>query len=507
MANRKGKRRNFVDPSTARAEEFFALDVGSSSAKNDALAADVMSDELDLVRKVRAAVGDNPKAHGNLYEQIEVAKFNRNAVLAGSRLRAETTAMPSRPLIKPTPHAAGDIRILSNSRVVREVQAKCYQDPNGTIRGLAKPKYSGMQRLVPNDKVDGVANNLKQRMTPTGFPRRSNVGVTQLQDVRKNLSGELTHGKVRSGGTSSGEAKEFVDDTESSILGYKVEGAVGEATKASIVAALAAATIAGAVHLVRHAVSEQATNEITRETVAIAGKQAIKSGLKGGAVTATGAIVRNGAREALKQGAHSGLRSLARANVAGVVAAGIVNSGITVWNFAQGKCTAEEAVEEIGQNGVASISGLYFGGATGACFAPLLAGAPTIVLFLPAAIGSAAGYIVASYAYKACLSILKNARLAEDEACRIEAVCAEAICQMRAEQAEFERVLDQCLATQLLTFKKCFAKIDAGIDDDNSEGAIEGIAELLHEFGDKLLFQSFEEFDGFMQNPNATLVF
>ena len=86
-------------------------------------------------------------AKGNLFEYIEAAKFNVDAATKGSNLTAFVTDIED-------PHAAADILIRDNNKVVREVQAKFSDSQNAAADSVSmqrKDKYTGMQRLIRKD--------------------------------------------------------------------------------------------------------------------------------------------------------------------------------------------------------------------------------------------------------------------------------------------------------------------------------------------------------------------
>lgn len=84
---------------------------------------------------------------GRALEFLEVLKFNRAAVEAGSALRASATHLSDS-------HSPADVLIRDGSAVIKEVQAKSYGNAANAARALAAEKYQGMDRLVPKEQTE-----------------------------------------------------------------------------------------------------------------------------------------------------------------------------------------------------------------------------------------------------------------------------------------------------------------------------------------------------------------
>ncbi|MEH2304618.1 hypothetical protein [Nostoc sp.] len=231
------------------------------------------------------------------------------------------------------------------------------------------------------------------------------------------------------------------------------------------------------------------TAEITVEDAIVSTvKDAGKSGVHSSTTGIGGTLIRYGATKL-------GVKALAKSNVAVTVAAGVINVGASVYSFAKGEITTEELIERVGQTGTCTTYSLYAGTAAGAIFGPV-----------GAIVGSIAGYLIAASIYQSAATIFKQARLAEEEAEQVEAIC-EVACKVMAEQrAEFEHLFEANFQARCVEFDACFTAIDAGLTSNKPELTTLALANFAELFGKKLQFENFQEFDDFMINSNQPLI-
>ena len=214
----------------------------------------------------------------------------------------------------------------------------------------------------------------------------------------------------------------------------------------------------------------------------------VRSGIQGGATAALGATMRYGATK-------TGVSALAKSNVVTAVAAAVVDAGATVLALAKGKISGDEAAKRLGETTCSSMSSLYAGAAAGAILGP------------PGAIvGSIAGYMLASSVYQSCIVIFHEARLAEDEAERVVALCDEAARALDEQRALMEARLDACLAERAAVFDDCFRAMNAACATERPDRAIESLSVLVATCGRELRLATFEEFDEFMTKSGEPIV-
>ncbi len=464
---------------------FIAGQYGGVSSQAEAAASDAMTNGMDLFRqaaKQKVNIGLEQK-QGNLFEYIEAAKFNSDSALKGSDLKAYVTEAEG------DPHSPADILVKKGKKVIQEVQAKSSKpykegrEYQNSLKEMFKKrdKYKGMDKLTNKEYVEDIKRVTKERVS------KNNIYSDDYKELNKNVTGELKADDVTSGGTSYKEAYNSAKNPKLAATMYEVKSVAREAGTAGVQAAAAGAIIGGGISTVKNMIDvsqgnkdlEEATREIMKDTT--------KAGVRGGAVGAGGTVVRHGAKKA-------GIKALQKSNTATAIAAGTIEVGVAIYDYAKGDISAEEAMEKIGQTGTSTASSIYVGAAAGAVFGP--AGA---------AIGSVAGYIVASNVYQSCVAIFKHANLVEEEAARIVALYEESTKQLREQRQQFEQLIEERLEIRKEAFDDCFSIIDTGLQTANPANTAQGLAQFANLFGEKLQFEGFDEFDDYMKNTEGPL--
>lgn len=454
---------------------------GASAASAEAAGADATRVGMDLFREAAgnlSNVGVEFKK-GNLFEYIEASRFNARAAEQGAGLRARVTAAHG------DPTGPVDLVIEKAGRVVKQVQAKVSQSSTWMAREHADPKYLGQDRLVPSDKavrVQDLSDRLAERAEKRGRP-----DAAAWRDASENIQGELNAGDVSSGGTTVGETYRAAANAERFARLEELHAVGREAAVAGTQAAAAGLVMGGAISAVKNGLRVARGEQELGTAIQSVAKDAGRAGFKGGAVGAGGAVVRH-------VGGKVGVAALTKSNVATAVAASMIDAGTTVYAFAKGELSAEETAVRLGENGCSTISGIYVGAAAGAIFGP--AGA---------VVGSMAGYLIAATVYQSCVAVHREARLAEEEAARIEALCAEAVRVLDAGRAEFIQRLNATLQERDRAVDACFTRIESGLASAQPESAIEGLTALTALCGARLQFACFAEFDAFMVETDGPL--
>ena len=445
---------------------FAGAAIGAELAKNQAAATDAVREGLEAFAR---KAGDNTpldKLKGHLFEHIEATKFNQTAARAGSRARAQVTAAE-----KGGGHDRVDIRLRSHSGNETLVQLKASDNAATLAREAMKPKYEGLEIQVPPDKCDEVNRILAKR------------------GASKRVVSELKLDGVSSGGTANHELKWATENPRLFRLMME-SGQVGrEALDTGTKAAVAAAVIGGGLSAIRNFGSYMDGQIDGRTAVKNTAKDAVSPIPRAGAAGALGPVIRHGADRA-------GIQTLTKTNIATAVAAGVIEVGTTVYALAKGEITADEAAERIGETGCATASGIYTGAAAGTIFGP--AGA---------VVGSVVGYMATAWIYQSSLAVLKQARLAEAEAERLIALCAEATRAMDQQREIFESQLAALLYEQDRTFRRCFAAIDEALAADEPDDCVRELVCLTAMTGQALKFKHFEDFNEFMTESKAPLMF
>jgi hypothetical protein len=412
--------------------------------------------------------------HGNFFEYIEAAKFNAEAARKGSPLYAHVTAAEG------DPHAAADIIISRDDDLVKEVQAKSSDDPARLSHSLSDPKYHGMDKLVPKGQEDRVA------ALADHDAHHHNAHAADYADTSDHVTGELHAGHIASGGTSYRELRVFTENPGQYIELHGAMSLPEEVLDLGFHAAEAGFIVGGAIHLTKNGIGLLKGAITPTEAAQNTLRYAAESGGRSVFVGGLGSIFRN-------IGHAVGSEALSKSNVATSLAAGLIRTVKTVRCWACGDITDEQAMEEIGQTGCATLSGLY-AGAVGAIFFPPAG----------AILGSMGGYIVAIQIYQSCIAILKRSRLAEQESRRIVSLREESCRIMTQQRIDFEQRLENKLEIKRKEFAGYFALIDQGLYANRPEIAVMGLNAFACLFGKKLM--TLDEFNDFMSHSTNPLI-
>ncbi|NER37142.1 MAG: hypothetical protein F6J93_24765 [Oscillatoria sp. SIO1A7] len=455
-----------------------AASLGAASARTSAAATDALMDGMDSFRVAAAKLGAvDPKiSQGNLFEYIEAAKFNADAAQKGSSLEAVVTAERGQP------HAAADILIREKNRVVGEVQAKSGSKAVNLSDSLAREKYRGMQKLVPDRKAESVRELSRKRAGLGG------AKAEDYADTAKNVSDQLRSRNVSSGGTSYEEALWAAKNPELYATIAEAKYLAKEAAATGANAAVAGFVVAGAIAAAKNGIDFLQNRTTAERAIAETAKDAAGSAMRGGATGAASALLRYGFTKI-------GAKVLLESNAPVAVAAGIIDIGASVYSFATGELAAEELIEIAGQTGTCTAYSLYAGTAGGAVFGPV-----------GAAIGSVAGYLLAAGLYQSAAAIFKEARLTEEQAKKVIAILGASREAMADRRVEFERVFEERFNIAKFEFFSVLDAIDVAIGSGCPESAARALGDFATLSKQKLPFATFEEFDDFMNDNSSSLV-
>lgn len=410
---------------------------------------------------------------GDLFEYIELAKFNTQAAGVDPSVVATLTREAGQP------HAAADILIERHGVLLREVQAKASHGTEELTGYLRDPKYHGMQKLVPSDKATEVQARAQFRARYWDGRGEAEFASENL-DTARNVTGELKASGVSSGGTTTAELDFATKHPRLYQLRLESRYVAREAASAMGRAAVTGAVVGGAISLIEHGILVSRGTMNAAEAAVAIGRDASRSALRSGATGAAGAMVRYGALRAQSA-------TFSKTNIATAVAAGLIDIGLTLHEYAKGNVPGDVVAERIGQTGWSTMSSIYAGAAAGLAFGP--AGA---------VVGSIAGYVVTAQVYQSGIALLRRAHLADEEAARVEAVCADAIRAMEGLREELDVRLCEVLGERERLLEGCLAMVDDGIDQASPHLTVEGLTRLAMACGRSLKLATFEEFDEFM---------
>ena len=380
-----------------------------------------------------------------------------------------------------------DIEIRMGKKILREFQAKSCDGPARSLHALSNPKYGEMGRLLPKDQECKARQLAEQRISKATFKAKD------YKMTLKNLKGSLSHGKVRSEGTSYEKSLDAFKNPNKTAFKHDMSAVADEANKAGLYGGAASAAVSGgmtgAKGIYRLVQGEDELGAILAEVTA----ETAKSFATGYATSFVGKGVGHVAE-------HLGLGNIAKCNAHSAIAAGIIQSSKSLIKFLNGEIDDEQMLDEVSHTAITGTASFYYG-AVGQLAIP--------VPLVGALIGSTVGYFVGNILYQSGLISLGDTvgvKIAKERRKRVEAMCLQAIPLMQRHREELQISIQQYLVEQTGIFETAFSLMDVAILEWNPDSCIEQLERICSAFDTGLPFKTFKEFDEFMNDGSSTLV-
>ena len=384
---------------------FAAAMVGAtgSNASVEASAVDELRLGLGLFLDEASKEVDPGKLKGKLFEHILASKFNADAAQQSVDIRARVADVRGRGTAtdgRPNPSYDLELFHPSDGRVVERYEAKA-GSLEYEVWDLSRPKYDHVEKVVPLDQVKGVRELSSTQVSRPSDPRN-------YSDTASRVRGTVNREGV-SAGVPSDELNEAALRPKSYANRIELRQVGREAAVATRDAAVAGALIGGAISSIRNLLSYRERNIGGKVAVANVAKDTVKAAARSASTGSLGVAIRNVASRA-------GVKALAKSNIATAVAAGLIETGVIVYAYAKGEITGKEAGERLGGTACGTISSLGVGAAAGSVFGPV-----------GSIVGGIAGHVLSTQIYQSCIAVFEGARLSEEEAERVVALCDQAI--------------------------------------------------------------------------------
>ena len=418
--------------------------LGAFGSREAAAGSDAMRQGMDDFERAAEHLQDVGvgQRQGNLFEYIETAKFNAEASGHGSNLHAVVTA------IEGHPHDPADIRILDGDRVVRLVQAKSYSDVGTAAEVLGDEKYHGMERLVPDGQGDAVA---------AAASAHGDI------DVSRNVTDQLTHGGVGSGGTTHNESVHAALDPHAYAASHVAAEAGHELLHGSLCALLAGAIVQGTLSILEE-----------RRVSSIVVKGAANGAARGAVLGGANVLARNLVAEI-----GPGLTPV----VTAPLASGIVRIGRDVRRFARGEITKAELASSSGHTGARTFGGMYLGAAAGG-----------VIGVGGALVGTLAGYWAAGAIYQATAKYMLELERDTAEYRRLAALYGEVADAVARQRDELERIVATTLDTRRVSADALLSALDKVMESGDANAHRRALSDFADVVGVRLELLSPEEF-------------
>ena len=423
-------------------------------------------------------------AQGHLFEQLEVLRFNQDALSKDSALYAQTTASMG------LNTAPADMVIKRGEEVLREVQAKSCNTPARSGFSLSDDKYDSMLRSAPVDQHDRIRTVFQERID------KGNIKSEQYQDMLDNLSPGMNHDGVGSSGTTYQEALSATDKATAHDLAnrFRLDATLTDMHKAGMqggmYAAGGAAVFEGARSIYR-AYNDDIQFGDALQNMAVGSAKAFTTGY---VTTAVSKGVTHTTSHLLGEGVG---QTMMKSNASTAIAYGIVQSGKSMVSYLNGEIDEVELGNQISHTAITGSASFYYG-AVGQMLIPI----PVV----GALVGSTVGYFVGNMIFQSGLVSLGEpavVKAAIERRKRIEAMCLTVIPKINQERLRLEQVYDQHFTERKIAFHNTFNSMDALMREGNVAGFIHQLEQFNQVFGKSLGFRSFSEFDKMMSSPDA----
>lgn len=425
------------------------------------------------------------KAQGWMFEQLEVIKFNTDAVFKGSRLYAATTDS-----LGQINHPTTDVLISNGKRF----QLKSGNKASASAFMLADKKYADVNLVAPSDQTDKV-----QEL----YAKRVNSGTLKAPDY-KNASEKLHKGieagGVSSGGTTYDEALKATDPKHANRIAntFEAKAALSDMHQSGMAAAKMGAAFGGVASgfsgLYQLSQGKATKGKVAAQVIVDTSKSFATSYLT---TAGSKGIVHGFAKAGVSQ-TTVGVLTKSNAHIA--LAAGILKSGESVVRYLRGEINDDQLMVEISETAITGVSTFYYG-ALGQAIIP--------IPIVGAMIGSTVGYFVGSMLHQSGLIGLGEVtvvKVARERRERIEAMCLESIPLMRQHRLELELLLKTHFAERCQLLTQAFEGMEQSLVSWDADDFTQHLESVNQAFGKSLPFKSFNEFDTFMKDKNSVFV-
>lgn len=245
-----------------------------------------------------------------------------------------------------------------------------------------------------------------------------------------------------------------------------------------------------------------------------AAEEVAETAVKAGA-TAYGIV---GAGTALKAvmstSSYELMRRISATAAPTAIVSGALEAAKSIGRYAQGELDELELMEELGEKGCGMAAAGYGAAVAGAAGAKLGAVAGTMTFpVVGTVIGTVAGmlggmvaYQLSGILYRGAMSALKGKRIAQERREVVEQLARAAI----ERTVEYRNMLEEYAGRQCAERAGRIAELLTAIDEsmirNDVDGFIQGMDGFGEMFGITLAFDSFEEIDQFMSDPDSVLV-
>ncbi|WP_313530757.1 hypothetical protein [Anaerotignum sp.] len=355
------------------------------------------------------------------------------------------------------------------------------------IRDPKWEKYANSKMSVPSDQLE-KAKNYAERQRLKYIEKAQEAKDLQVQQsfIEKAKKAEQIRDNLVDSGVSSKDAIEARLHPKAFVAKETIKNIHSSSLDIAKGAAIVAGTVSMGKNLYAVITEDKGIEEAITDTVAETATISAKA--YGINTAATGMSI------VLKNATSTTFRRLGASPAPLAVTTAAVEIGNSLGRYAKNEIDEEELLLELGEKGTGAIAANY-GAAVGTMVLP---GIGTIV-------GGMIGYTISGVLYQSSLAILQREKLSEQRRILIESIVEESICEMKRYSENLkEQAIERCVYRENI-YQTFFNDMYKSIEENDIDYFFSSIDYLGNFFGLELRFQTFIEFDEFMNDDNAIL--
>ena len=347
---------------------------------------------------------------------------------------------------------------------------------------------------IPADFYEDVSQELAQesKKLQAEIAKAKKAGNTDLaaQKHEKLKRVEKTKANLRKGKLSNEEAIE-------ARLHPKLSTAKDIAKishHAGIEGAKIGAMIGGGISVIRNTVAV-IKGDISAQEAAVG---VVEDTAKSTAISYATNFIGSAVKGAMQNGSNAYVQALSKSNLPAALVTSALDVGKTLSRFGKGEIDGTECLTELGEKG----TGMLAASAGSTVGAALFVPCP----ILGGLIGGMVGYALSSAYYNNLVNVLKEAKLAHEERLRIEAECQEAIATLKEYRLQVELAVTNYLREHIAVFSSALSNMEYGLETADVDLFIEGSNQITRQVGGTPLFETKEQCDALMDNPQIIIL-
>lgn len=447
---------------------------------------------------------DNYKQQaGYSAEQVEEARRNKDAILSGDKNRSRT----SDDVGKVNDTVNDIVQVDENGNIIdgSGAQVKFYgigKKGNYLVvdEFVSNESWDRYEKiLVPKDQYDGAIEYAKKRADECRQNAQRYLEQGKIDKANEQLKRAERYEEAKSRLRKSTLTHEEAMEARKNPEKFVAKEVAGDSIRAGVESMKYAAIVGGVVAVAQNAVAVFNGNKDVGDAALDTINTTADSAFTGFFVGTTGTALKS----LMHVSKNELIRKLGTTTAPTAIVTGVIDISKSLIAFASGEIDTLGLLEQLGEKGVCSIaSGI--GASVGGSLGSLLGPAGAVVGGIA---GGMVSYAVCSAIYNSAVSIINDARYARDRRIQMEAMCNEAIREMRL----YREWLDYFSKQKTDELKRCFNDFFNNVDKCAKAGSIDGVFEefntLDNAFGFLTQFKTFEDFDTFMSDSSTVLRF